>query len=98
MVGLVKERVDQSCLGIMSNIKKHYRPPDINRDHARPRNAPAPSNAAVEARLAELISPATYALTDHYHRLGLRWRILNLPVMIGAILAMIWRQAPYASP
>ena len=81
----------------MSNAKTHYFPPDIDRDHARPRNAPAPSNAAVEARLAELISPAIYALTDHYHCLGLRWRILNLPVMIGAILAMIWRQVPSVS-
>ena len=78
----------------MSNIKKHYRPPDINRDHARPRNAPAPTNAAVEARLTELISPATYALTDYYRRLGLRWRILNLPVMVALILTMIWRQVP----
>src|SRR3990172_12898215 len=78
----------------MSNSKKHYRPPDINRDHARPRNAPAPSNAAVEARLAELINPATYALTDYYRRLGLRWRILNLPVMVALIITMIWRQVP----
>lgn len=51
---------------------KQYRPPDINRDHARPRTAPAPSNAAVESRLTDLISPATYGLTNYYHQLGLR--------------------------
>jgi Transposase DDE domain len=77
--------------------KKQYFPPDIDRDHARPRHAPAPSNAAVEDRLSELISPATYALSEHYRRLGLRWRILSLPVMVAAILAMIWRQVPSVS-
>lgn len=46
----------------------------------------------VEARLTELISPASYALTNHYHNLGLRWRIVNLPVMVALILTMIWRQ------
>jgi hypothetical protein len=81
----------------MSTSKEHYRPPEINRDHARPRNAPAPSNAEIEARLTELISPATYGLTDYYHRLGLRWRILNLPVMVALILTMIWRQVPSIS-
>jgi hypothetical protein len=82
---------------MMSNSKKHYRPPDINRDHARPRHAPAPAAAAIEARLTDLISPATYALTDYYRRLGLRWRILSLPVMVALILTMIWRQVPAVS-
>lgn len=77
--------------------KRHYRPPDLDRDHARPRNVPTPSNEAIEERLAELVNPASYALTDHYHRLGLRWRILNLPVMLGLVLAMIWRQVPSIS-
>src|SRR3989304_2464271 len=31
-------------------------------------------------------------------RPGLRWRILNLPVMLGLVLAMIWRQVPSISP
>src|SRR3990170_3136710 len=77
--------------------KRHYRPPDLDRDHARPRNVPTPSNEAIEERLAELVNPASYALADHYHRLGLRWRILNLPVMLGLVLAMIWRQVPSIS-
>lgn len=81
----------------MSNTKKRYRPPDINRDHARPHQAPAPSNPAVEARLSELVSPTTYALTDYYRRLGLRWRILNLPVMVALVVTMIWRHVPTVS-
>jgi hypothetical protein len=74
-----------------------YRPPDLNRDHARPRTAPAPTSAAVEVRLAELISPATYALAEQYRRLGLRWRVLTLPVMVALVLSLIWRQVPSVS-
>ncbi len=80
-----------------SNRKQHYRPPNLSRDHARPRTAPAPSDLAVEAHLTDLICPATYALTSYYHRLGLRWRLLNLPVMVALVLTMIWRQVPSAS-
>jgi hypothetical protein len=74
-----------------------HRPPDYHRDHARPRTAPCPTNAVVEARLTDLISPATYALADEYRRLGLRWRILSLPVMVALLLALIWRQIPSVS-
>lgn len=48
----------------------------------------------MEANLAELVSPATYALAGYYHQLGLRDRILTLPVMVAMVLAMIWRQVP----
>ena len=71
-----------------------YRSLHLKRDHARPRQQPAINNAEVEARLSELVSPATYALTHEYHRLGLRTRILNLPIMVGLVLGMIWRQVP----
>lgn len=74
-----------------------HRPPDYHRDHARPRSAPAPSSAAMEERLTDLISPATYALTAEYRRLGLRWRILSLPMMVAMLLALIWRQIPSVS-
>lgn len=77
--------------------RRRLRPPHLNRDHARPRTAPSPSDPAVEARLAELISPAVYSLANLYHNLGLRWRILNLPVMVAAILTLIWRQVPSVS-
>lgn len=92
-----QERMNLAYLGMSKNNTKHYRPPVLNRDHARPRIAPAPSDSAVEAHLTELISPTTYALTDYYHRLGLRWRILNLPIMVALVLTMIWRHVPSAS-
>lgn len=76
------------------STSKKYRPPVLPRDHARPRHVPAPADAAVEARIAELVSPQTYALAREYQRLGLRARILTLPVMLGLVLALIWRQIP----
>src|SRR5687768_11441986 len=74
-----------------------YRPPELLRDHARPRTAPAPTTAAVDARLTALIQPATYAVAAQYRGLGLRWRVLTLPVMLALVLAMIWRQIPAVS-
>jgi hypothetical protein len=71
-----------------------YRPPALSRDHARPRTAPAPASPAVEARLTDLIGPAAFALGDEYRRLGLRERVLALPVMVAVVLAMVWRQVP----
>jgi hypothetical protein len=74
--------------------RTRYRPVNLNRDHARPRTAPAPACEAVEARLAEVVEPATYRLLEQYRQLGLRFRILTLPVMVALVLAMIWRQIP----
>jgi hypothetical protein len=39
-----------------------------------------------------MVHPATLGQVTHYHRLGLRERILNLPVMVGLVLSLIWRQ------
>ena len=50
--------------------RSSYRPPDLNRDHARPRTAPALANPAVAARLEALVGPAAFALGDEYRRLG----------------------------
>ena len=75
-------------------MPKPRRPPALNRDHARPRTAPAPTNEAVDARLTELVSPAAFALGDAYRRLGLRARILGLPVMVAVVLSIVWRQVP----
>lgn len=83
--------------GMVRASRVRKRPVHLNRDHARPRTAPAPTAAAVEARLSELVQPATYALVDQYQRLGLRWRVLTLPVMVALVLAMIWRQMPAVS-
>ncbi len=60
---------------------------------AQSKHVPAPPLARpVAERLAELVHPATYAQMDYYHRLGLRDRLLNLPVMVALVISMIWQQ------
>jgi hypothetical protein len=63
----------------------------IARDRSK-RPAAAPPDAQVSARLTELIHPLTLSQVAHYHDLGLRERVLSLPVMVALVLSMIWRQ------
>jgi DDE family transposase len=77
---------------------EQYRPADLLRDHARSRHAPAPTDDEIDARLTEIVQPATYAVVEQYHRLGLRERVLTLPVMVSVLIALIWRQVPGVRP
>lgn len=65
-----------------------------NPDHARRRQVAAPSDDEIERRLDALVKPAVFAELNLYSRLGLRNRLLNLPVMVSIVLAMIWRNIP----
>jgi hypothetical protein len=62
----------------------------IQRDQSKRPNS-APPDAAVEALLEEVLEPATFSQVAHYHQLGLRERILNLPVMVAFVLSLLWR-------
>lgn len=73
----------------MAHTKKPRNP-----DHVRRVNVPGPQDEALQKHFEELLSPAVYAQSAFYRSLDLRDRILNLPVMIAAILAMLWRQIP----
>jgi DDE family transposase len=75
----------------------HRRPVVLKRDHARPRTPPAPSTAAFDAHLTELIQPAILAQDEAYRRLGLRERVLALPAMVAIVLTIVWRQVPAVS-
>lgn len=55
---------------------------------------PGPDNEVIEAQLSELVSPAVANQMAYYRQLGLRSRILNLPLMVAAVLTMLWRQVP----
>jgi len=55
-----------------------------------------PPDEQIEARLGELIHPMTLAQVAHFHQMGLRERILTLPIMVALVLSMIWRQVPSA--
>lgn len=65
-----------------------------NPDHVRRRQMPGPDNEVIEAQLEELVSPAVANQMAYYRQLGLRSRILNLPLMVAAVLTMVWRQVP----
>jgi hypothetical protein len=71
----------------MNKRKKHP-------DHVRRRNQPSESNEAIENRLKELVKPAVFSQLNYYRELGMRDRILTLPLMIAAILTILWRQVP----
>ena len=62
----------------------------IQRDQTKRPNA-APPDEQVEALLKEVIQPATFSQVAHFHQLGLRERILTLPVMVAFILSLLWR-------
>ncbi len=63
----------------------------IQRDRSK-RPASAPPDEQIEQRLADLVQPATYAQVSYFWDVGLRERSLTLPVMLGLVLSMIWRQ------
>jgi hypothetical protein len=63
----------------------------IQRDHTK-HAISAPTADQVQARLTEIIHPATLAQVDYFHRLGLRERTLGLVVMVAYVLGLIWRQ------
>jgi len=65
-----------------------------NPDHLRRLHVPAPSDAEIEARLDTLVKPAVFAELAYYHQLGLRNRLLTLPVMVACVLTLIWRRVP----
>ncbi|MGB5063218.1 MAG: hypothetical protein WBQ37_05585 [Candidatus Competibacter sp.] len=44
------------------------------------------------ARLTEIVHPAMLAQVRYFHGLGLRARLLSLPVMVGLVLGLLWRQ------
>jgi hypothetical protein len=68
------------------------RPVELERDHARPRTVPAPTTKELDAHVQLLIYPAAFGLRDRYRAMGHRERILSLPVMVGILLSLVWRQ------
>ena len=66
------------------------------RDHARNRSHPNVNNKAISQQLEELVKPCVYNQLAYYRSLGMRERILGLPLMLAAILTLVWRQVPSA--
>ena len=87
--------------GRMTNTNEPAKPPRkpssvrhtraIQRDRSK-RLDVAPPDEQIAGRLREIIHPATLAQVAHFHRLGLRERTFNLPIMVALVLSMVWRQ------
>lgn len=73
---------------------RHTRAIQHDRTH-RPNSMPL--DAEMSAHLTQLIHPQTLGQVAHFHQLGLRQRLLTLPVMVALVLTMIWRQIGSAS-
>ena len=65
-----------------------------NPDHIRRRNVPAPDNAVIDEHLRTLLSPVVYSQQAYYRTLGMRSRILSLPLMVAAVVTLLWKQVP----
>jgi hypothetical protein len=63
----------------------------IQRDRSKRPIVTAP-DPVVAQRLTDLVHPVTLSQVAHFHDLGLRERVLTLPVMVALVLSMIWRQ------
>ena len=77
------------------------RKPRPNRDHAQKKHRPDASDEVIAQQLEDLLTPAIDAQASYYRKLGLRARILSLPLMVAAVLTLLWRCArtvPDASP
>ena len=65
-----------------------------NPDHVRRTNMPGPDNEVIQERLKSLLTPAVFGQWAYFRSLSLRDRILSLPVMVAAVLTLLWRQVP----
>ncbi len=66
------------------------------RDHARNRSHPNLDNEVISQQLEDLVKPCVYNQLAYYRSLGMRDRILSLPLMLAAVLTLVWRQVPSA--
>lgn len=62
-----------------------------NRDHAKKKQRPMVEDEVIAYRLEQLLTPAITTQENYYRQLGLRDRILNLPLMVAAVLTLLWR-------
>lgn len=62
-----------------------------NRDHAKKKHRPMAEDEVIASHLEALVTPAITSQQAFYRQLGLRDRILNLPLMVAAVLTLLWR-------
>ena len=62
-----------------------------NRDHAKKKQRPMIKDEEISSQLEALLTPAITTQENYYRKLGMRQRILTLPLMVAAVLTLLWR-------
>jgi hypothetical protein len=65
-----------------------------NRDHAKRKQRPMVEDQVIAEHLTALLTPTLKSQSRFFRELGLRERILTLPLMVAAILTLLWRDVP----
>ena len=61
----------------------------LNRDHGKKTQRPMVEDRVIAEHLTALLTPAIKSQSRHFRELGLRDRILTLPLMVGAVLTSV---------
>ena len=66
----------------------------LNRDHAKKTQRPMVEDRVIAEHLTALLTPTITSQSRFFRELGLRERILTLPLMVAAVLTLLWRDVP----
>ncbi len=66
----------------------------LNRDHAKKTQRPMVEDQVIAEHLTALLTPTIKSQSRFFRELGLRERILTLPLMVAAVLTLLWRNVP----
>ena len=66
----------------------------LNRDHAKKTQRPMVEDRVIAEHLTALLTPTITSQSGFFRKLGLRDRILTLPLMVAAVLTLLWRDVP----
>ncbi len=66
----------------------------LNRDHAKKTQRPMVEDRVIAEHLTALLTPTIKSQSHFFRELGLRERILTLPLMVAAVLTLLWRDVP----
>ena len=65
-----------------------------HRDHAKKQQRPMVEDRVIAEHLTALLTPTMKSQSRFFRELGLRERILTLPLMVAAVLTLLWRDVP----
>ena len=66
----------------------------LNRDHGKKTQRPMVEDRVIAEHLTALLTPTITSQSRFFRELGLRERILTLPLMVAAVLTLLWRDVP----